>query len=121
MANNIYLGNTVIGSSIQEAPMDGSQYVRQDGSWIEVPAGFIAQDSEPIDTDVLWIDTDDDNADVNNTISVDAYMSDTSTNPVQNQVVKGYIDGLFQVVTEAEYEALGDVVNTNGVFYFITE
>jgi hypothetical protein len=48
-------------------------------------------------------------------------MSSTSTNPVQNKVVKSYIDGLFAVVTEDEYEAFGSVVNTNGVIYFITE
>lgn len=54
-------------------------------------------------------------------VSVDSSMSASSTNPVQNKVVKAYVDGKFAVVTEAQYTALGSKVNSDGVIYFITE
>ena len=84
-------------------------------------AGFVAQTDEPEDTSLLWVDTDDTTDETDNIIGVDAYMSDTSVNPVQNAVVKQYIDSRMVEVTEAEYEALGDSVNSDGVLYLITE
>lgn len=92
-------------------------------SWsdIEAGAGFVAQTDEPEDTSLLWVDTDDTTDETDSIIGVDAYMSDTSVNPVQNAVVKQYIDSRMVAVTEAEYEALGDSVNSDGVLYLITE
>lgn len=84
-------------------------------------AGFVAQEEEPEDTSLLWVDTDDTTDETDSIIGVDAYMSDTSVNPVQNAVVKQYIDSRMVAVTEAEYEALGDSVNSDGVLYLITE
>ena len=86
-------GNDIRSTYLKDAPKDSKQYARKNGVWEEIPKA----------------------------VTVDSSMSSTSTNPVQNKVVKSYIDGLFDVVTEAEYLALGSVVNTNGVIYFITE
>lgn len=61
-----------------DAPSDGKQYARRNGSWSEV--------------------------------AVD--LSDYAT--------REYVDGRMVVLSEAEYEALGDIVETDGVFYFIT-
>ena len=127
---------------------DGTKYLADDGTYKEVDAlpeggtagqvltkteegaawsdpssgaGFVAQTDEPEDTSLLWVDTDDTTDETDNIIGVDAYMSDTSVNPVQNAVVKQYIDSRMVAVTEAEYEALGDSVNSDGVLYLITE
>lgn len=103
-------GNDIRTTYLKDAPKDGNQYVRNNGAWeqVEVP----------------------------DAVTVDSSMSDSSTNPVQNKVVKAYsdnnlstaktyaktyADGLFKVVTEAEYTALGSTVNSDGVIYFITE
>lgn len=127
---------------------DGTKYLADDGTYKEVDAlpgggtagqvltrtedgaawsdpasgaGFVAQTDEPEDTSLLWVDTDDTSDETDSIVGVDAYMSDTSVNPVQNAVVKQYIDSRMVAVTEAEYEALGDSVNSDGVLYLITE
>lgn len=127
---------------------DGTKYLADDGTYKEVDAlpeggtagqvltkteegaawsdpssgaGFVAQTDEPEDTSLLWVDTDDNTDETDSIIGVDAYMSDTSVNPVQNAVVKQYIDSRMVAVTEEEYEALGDSVNSDGVLYLITE
>ena len=92
---NDWDGNDIRTTYLKDAPKDGSQYVRKGGAWVNI--------EEP------------------EKVIIDSVMSNSSTNPVQNKIVKSYIDGLFDVVTEAEYAALGNVVNTNGVVYFITE
>ena len=88
-------GNDIRTAYLKDAPKDGNQYARKGGAWVKV------EEAEQV--------------------TVDSVMSDSSSNPVQNKVVKSYIDGLFDVVTEAEYAALGNAVNSNGVIYFITE
>lgn len=85
-------GNDIRTAYLKDAPKDGNQYTRKGGAWVKAEQ-----------------------------VTVDSTMNNSSTNPVQNKVVKSYIDGLFDVVTEAEYAALGNAVNSNGVIYFITE
>lgn len=88
-------GNDIRATYLKDAPKDGKQYVRNNGGWEEI--------------------------EVPDAVTVDSVMSASSTNPVQNKVVKAYVDGKFAVVTEVQYEALGSAVNSNGVIYFITE
>lgn len=51
---------------------------------------------------------DDFKAYVENTFVVDEEISDESTNPVQNKVVKKYIDSKIFVGTQTEYDAVAD-------------
>lgn len=88
-------GNDIRTTYLKDAPKDGNKYARNNGAWVKV------EEAEQI--------------------TVDSAMSDSSTNPVQNKVVKAYVDGKMAVVTEAQYAALGSAVNSNGVIYFITE
>lgn len=50
---------------------------------------YVAQSEAPTDTKILWVDTNiiDEDSD-----TIDAEMSDISENPVQNKVIKQYID-----------------------------
>ena len=99
-------GNDIRTTYLKDAPKDGGHYTRKDGKWNKVV--------------------------IPNVLTVDSAISSTSSTPVQNKAVKAYVDnakteaknyadGLFKVVTEAQYIALGSVVNSDGVVYFITE
>jgi hypothetical protein len=63
---------------------------------------------------------DDFKAYVENTFVVDEEISDESTNPVQNKVVKKYIDSKIFVGTQAEYDAAADTV-AEGCIIIITD
>lgn len=54
---------------------------------------YSAQSEEPENKDILWIDTDDNSI---GDINIDTEMSDTSTNLVQNKVIKQYVDSQIQ-------------------------
>ena len=106
-------GNDIRTTYLKDAPKDGGHYARKDGKWDKIV--------------------------IPNAITVDSAISSTSANPVQNKVVKTYVDnavsggvteaknyaksyadGLIKVVTASQYSALGSVVNSDGVIYFIT-
>ena len=63
---------------------------------------------------------DDFKAYVENTFVVDEEISDESTNPVQNKVVKKYIDSKIFVGTQAEYDAVADDI-AEGCIVIITD
>lgn len=63
---------------------------------------------------------DDFKAYVENTFVVDDEISDESTNPVQNKVVKKYIDSKIFVGTQAEYDAVADDI-AEGCIVIITD
>ena len=58
----------------------------------EASGGFTIQSNPPENTSLLWIDTSEDNQNQEILLTIDSYMSDTSINPVQNKVIKSYID-----------------------------
>lgn len=91
-------------------------------------------DSEPQDADI-WIDTSEGSGDSEtdtNTPILDAPADGKSyvrknnawsdvSNELSDYVTKDDFNAKIQFVTQAEYMALGNVVNSNGVIYFITE
>jgi len=94
-------------------------------------------DSEPQDADI-WIDTSEDSGDSGdsengiNTPILDAPADGKSyvrknnawsdvSNELSKYLTKDDFNAKIQFVTQAQYIALGNVVNSNGVIYFITE
>ena len=57
-----------VNSSVEEAPKDGNNYIRSNGQWTQLPNSG------------------------GGTVVVDSQMSSTSVNPVQNKVIKKYVD-----------------------------
>lgn len=58
--------------------------------------------TEPADESIeLWIDESTESDDSGNTLIIDTEMSDTSTNAVQNMVIKAYVDGLVGDIATA--------------------
>ena len=55
-------------------------------------------------------------------VTVDSSMSDSSTNPVQNSVVKTYIDNAIGSITGIEFEVVASLPATgeNGVIYLVS-
>lgn len=100
----------------------------------EIPNEVVIGDSEPQDADI-WIDTSEDSGDSEantNTPILDAPADGKSyvrknnawsdvSNELSNYLTKDDFNAKIQFVTQAEYDALGNVVNSNGVIYFITE
>lgn len=69
-------GNDIRTTYLKDAPKDGKQYVRNNGGWeqVEVP----------------------------DAVTVDSVISASSKNPVQNKVVKAYIDSLIITTLNTE-------------------
>lgn len=47
------------------------------------------------DTTEIWIDESEETDEQGNILTIDTEMSDTSTNAVQNKVIKAYVDSLI--------------------------
>lgn len=77
----------IIDDSVQEAPKDGKNYVRNNGKWSELPSGE------------------------GGTIVVDSELSSESTNPVQNRVVT---EKLTELDNKSSYQSVSMVMNTGG-------
>lgn len=100
----------------------------------DIPNEVVIGDSEPQDADI-WIDTSEDSGDSGtdtNTPIFDAPADGKSyvrknnawsdvSNELSKYLTKEEFNAKIQFVTQAEYDALGNVVNSNGVIYFITE
>lgn len=77
----------IIDDSVQEAPKDGKNYVRNNGKWSELPSGE------------------------GGSIVVDDELSSESTNPVQNKVVT---EKLTELDNKSSYQSVSMVMNTGG-------
>lgn len=100
----------------------------------DIPKEVVIGDSEPQDADI-WIDTSENSGDSEtdiNTPILDAPADGKSyvrknnawsdvSNELSDYLTKEEYNAKIQFVTQAEYDALGNVVNSNGVIYFITE
>lgn len=100
----------------------GSKFLADNGEYQDI---LIIQETEPTESTIFWIDTTDETApllkfnngtnwvtisasgNTDNSITIDTVMSDISTNPVQNNVIKKYIDDII-----AEIGAGGDTGTT---------
>ena len=109
--------NKSILDSIVESGL-GNKFLADDGIYKEI---ITISPTEPSDTNLLWIDnTDASNpvlkvygtewvtvGGVSTSITIDDIMSDQSTNPVQNKVIKEYIDQKESVnISQEEDNAL---------------
>ena len=109
--------NKSILDSIAESGL-GNKFLADDGTYKEI---ITISPTEPSDTNLLWIDnTDASNpvlkvygtewvtvGGVSTSITIDDIMSDQSTNPVQNKVIKEYIDQKESVnISQEEDNAL---------------
>ena len=93
--NEIYLSNANVLSALNKST-DITKYLRNDGTWAVPPDNNTTYDVATTETaglmsasDKSKLNTIDFNA---NNITVDTSMSDSSTNPVQNKIVKSYVD-----------------------------
>lgn len=77
----------IIDDSVQEAPKDGKNYVRNNGKWSELPSGE------------------------GGTIVVDSELSSESTNPVQNRVVT---EKLTELDNKSSYKSVSKAMSTGG-------
>ena len=92
-------------------------------TFVDETKSYVNNSVGELSVQVAYIDTED-NEDVADTeavnIIVDSKLSTTSTNPVQNKVVKKYIDSKIFVGTQVEYDAVADDI-AEGCIVIITD
>ena len=93
--NEIYLSNANVLAALNKST-DTTKYLRNDGTWQVPPDNNTTYEIVTTETaglmsasDKSKLDTIDFNA---NNITVDSAISGTSTNPVQNKIIKSYVD-----------------------------
>ena len=93
--DEIYLSNANVLAALNKST-DTTKYLRNDGIWATPPDNNTTYDVATTDTAGLMSASDKsklNSVDFNaNYIVVDSSISDNSTNPIQNKVVKSYID-----------------------------